>query len=1016
MNSSTSISTRKDPTIQPSPPPPSEKPTASIKIKRVAENTALAKYQVVSISQRKITLIDPLTKDLSETDAQIITSAVALIPPNVRDSTLKHVKELLTYAPTAIERLFLIDFYKGNQGFTTDTHDAVKQLLRLKIILYQHHFAPSIQAIHRLQSLDTRERKVLINQLLPLFQTVESSSHNLLDKILDIPRKKREIVLSVAKDALPKSDNGEILWELLSLIVEANDTRADVIHAMTLAKPLIEACKRDELSIFKAIYAIPKHERQKSILFAAPLIKQTQNGVLIGYILKAIASCDPDKRADLRDAIEQSMPYMPHNDYSKIVEAVFSIPQNIRKEVLEHAKPYIIDNYFFDAAVIITNVAKIQPSDWQDVWTKALPYIEAFETNNEKTAFLSFISAIEPVKRKEFLTTIAPYLKETTEIEVVEQIFVTISKRDLNEWHAIELLAESFIKAKDSFTIRWAILLEISDIPKEKRGKTLSRATPALQALENRELISKYIGAFASMSHDEWNAIEQVSAPYLKQVSKKELESVRIHLYLRLFKQKPSERAALLAKIAEIEPHFTFMMELLREITEHFHINERLSLLTYIAKVVKSSSNIDLVVTLMKKLSEIAPGSREPLFMSIENELETAATEEEREAIFYDGISELEEYLGYSITVSRTEIEDNPIAILERLIHLIDTTEPVKNHLYVRFTGEDQAIDHSGVSKEFITLLFDSLTRALHFEKQPNGLFLPKGPMTEQEKCAYQHLGKFILFLLNAKYYYPIGKIFDLGFFAALTMLKSPHLHRPFEKLVQDPKRFQELVALYAAMKGSDSSMLRLQTYAKPYIRKTDPAIVQEAFAFASLEYDELFEKLGITQDTVQNHRRDVQKAVQEFITDCHLIPNLKPYLLPCIEVVRGMHEDTVHNKSWLNLEPDELSDKVQGQITKDLVLSNLVFDNVAEEKQRWVREWILEANDDSLKTFVFAMTGSTTIPSTTSYLTIKAANHISYSTCFNKAAFPFAHIEDQETFKQRLNESLINIQQYNTE
>ncbi len=956
----------------------------------------------------------PFIRGLECHEVEKIYSAIRAIPSDIREKVLNEVKPFLTHASTALDRSFLIYFFERYSM----PKDMVADILKLRLFRSEADFNQAADCIFTLQKMDPLKRMLLLNQLLPIFKGITSGAFYLFDKILTIPSQKRRSLLAEAKDVLPLFQNGFFVRDLIIELLDREQNRSDFLHAVRCAKPLFEHCQQDEMILVTTLFAIKQSERQKTVLLVQPLLEKTKNPVIISSLLKAFANCEEDKKDDLKDAISHAMPYMQNNDHKELVEAICTIAAPLRERVLANARPFLEDNRFLEAPQIITNVAAIHPDDWQNVQESAEPFLESFETNCAKTALLKSIAAIPCAQRKSVLQTCRPYLDETSDIEQAEQIIKTIALKDENEWQSIERAAASLKGLNDPFTIRWEMLVAISEIPEQTRSQALSIAIPYLKNLKYREFCAKYI--FASQAiMDEWNEIERDAAPFLEKVPVDDFELARINLYLAIHKQKKSCRKELLEHVASFGLHnqnIDLLIELLDEIAEHFDKDESLSLVASIRQVVLETVDIDLIIRLMQELSEIPPPSREPLFLSMQDALQEAASLDQRETIFYSAIHQLDEFLGYSIRFSRQEIAENPAAVLAALVQKFESENEVKDHLYVRFTGDEQAIDASGPSKEFITLLFDSLKNAPSFEKLANGLCLPKGPLTDAEKTTYQNIGKLFMFLLNAKIEHPIGMIFDESFFSAVTKLKSSHLHKPFEKLAQDPKCFQELIEIYVAMNGSDKDMLRLREYAKPYTKRSSPEIVQEAFSFACLDYDDLFEKLGITKESVEDHRRDVQKAVHEFIINSHLIPHLKPYLLPAIEVVKGMIDSIFPDKNWRCLEAEELSNKLQGKFTKEHILSHLKFIDVVPEKQKWLTDWIELADEQLLKKLIMAMTGSTSIPSTISSLNIESVNSICFQTCFSKASLPFDLLEDQQSFNETLNDALGLIGTFNTE
>src|SRR5206468_12983643 len=91
---------------------------------------------------------------------------------------------------------------------------------------------------------------------------------------------------------------------------------------------------------------------------------------------------------------------------------------------------------------------------------------------------------------------------------------------------------------------------------------------------------------------------------------------------------------------------------------------------------------------------------------------------------------------------------------------------------------------------------------------------------------------------------------------------------------------------------------------------------------------------------------------------------HIRPLFVPLLEIAKGMKEAPFQSKvSWPDvgwMKPAELSTKLQGTISKDMICEKLQFtSDIPDEKQIWFKNWIQIADDNQTKQFLYAVTGS---------------------------------------------------------
>ena len=379
----------------------------------------------------------------------------------------------------------------------------------------------------------------------------------------------------------------------------------------------------------------------------------------------------------------------------------------------------------------------------------------------------------------------------------------------------------------------------------------------------------------------------------------------------------------------------------------------------------------------------------------------------------------MQDHSAYYLEVAKEDLSERPLEVLDTLCQLF--SQGVKGMLRITFLHEE-GVDASGLGKELIGRLFRGLKEKLDFKELPNGLYLPQAAdqnLSDQEKRALNQLGMLIMFCFNAKREYPTGLIFDRGFFTTLVSLTDDQLNSSFQALLEDEKSYLQLVDIYAKMNSVNekeaATMERLKTYAAPFTEKSDDKTLRGAFASAALDYDDDFEAKGITIDNIKQHLKEVQEGVRRYIKEDFLIPHLIPYFLPIVEIAKGMKAAPFHSTiTWQrvqSLQPNILSDTLQGRLTHALVVEKLDFgEDISQEKQEWIKNWINTLSLKQLQLFVFGLTGAFALGNEN--LKIRSSPHIYFHTCFNIVELPLDLATSQEMVNDMMKTALAGIDQ----
>lgn len=350
----------------------------------------------------------------------------------------------------------------------------------------------------------------------------------------------------------------------------------------------------------------------------------------------------------------------------------------------------------------------------------------------------------------------------------------------------------------------------------------------------------------------------------------------------------------------------------------------------------------------------------------------------------------------YLIDIDPKELETSSTTILHELCQRFSQYQ--YENLFVYFKGQE-GIDMGGLGRQFTADLVSNLCKQLPFEPRDNGLLRPKlkeglegfTSLTPEEKQSFREVGMFFMFCLNSTSY-PIGQVFDGGMLSALKAM--PYLDRNFEDLdFNNEEIFNKMFSIYKQMNNltdDDINMIKvIERSLSINASSTDDELL-EAYSLAAGDPEIEKLNLGMEPDPskLRVHMNQIKHAVQQSIIQ----NNLKPTLAPLHEIARGMNEAPFKKVSMSDVQQmstQDLSSRLQGVVTKEMILQQLVFKSYIDPNtQNWIKDWIIQADDQKLQQFLYAVTGSPSLASDEK-ITIAIKNQVFFHTCFNMLDVP---------------------------
>ncbi len=253
-----------------------------------------------------------------------------------------------------------------------------------------------------------------------------------------------------------------------------------------------------------------------------------------------------------------------------------------------------------------------------------------------------------------------------------------------------------------------------------------------------------------------------------------------------------------------------------------------------------------------------------------------------------------------------------------------------------------EGVDQGGISRDFISKLFNALcssekTNLPHNESCASG-FLPQidpdFSLNEAKQLScYQTIGEIFGFALNQHQNILIGRHFSPILFQLIHSLSSEEIIHLAQEADETTKKFRDqLLTIFLKSEFSYLSDKKIQQI----LDNTLPENLQED----SKNCEEFLQSIGFPK--ILAATRAISESIPRFLAG-----------------------------SWDEMKgasPQELANKIQGSLTKELVLNALKMNGAQNEQtEQHLRMWLDEANEQDLEQFVLAISGSPTLnPSST--------------------------------------------------
>jgi E3 ubiquitin-protein ligase HUWE1 len=182
------------------------------------------------------------------------------------------------------------------------------------------------------------------------------------------------------------------------------------------------------------------------------------------------------------------------------------------------------------------------------------------------------------------------------------------------------------------------------------------------------------------------------------------------------------------------------------------------------------------------------------------------------------------------------------------------------------------------------------------------------------------------------------------------------------------------------------------------------------------------YPSMGITDEEVEqlfNPDADLPQRIKDLGLELNTLQDLLNYIgfdqivLPSLVMTQSMVGNLAGSPiQWdmvRAIGSDALMEQIEGSLSKEKVLSSLEWQNSNPTIKAHLEQWIEESSDQRLEQFVQAITGLPTLSSNKLKINCHSdTNRLpAYHTCFNTIDLP--NYSDYETFKQKLEDSLVN-------
>lgn len=378
----------------------------------------------------------------------------------------------------------------------------------------------------------------------------------------------------------------------------------------------------------------------------------------------------------------------------------------------------------------------------------------------------------------------------------------------------------------------------------------------------------------------------------------------------------------------------------------------------------------------------------------------------------------------YEFKIKRSKIEDQPWQVLDEFSKLITAANRHKLSItFITDEGEpEKGFDLGGLSRQFINQLLTSLCEKGPFIKGPEGLFKPYLLLQEYNediRKGLAQIGQLLMLCMNVKQQDKLllttGSLFEETFF---RFLKESSLFRISvrERDFSDPKIFDELFLEYRALNSHNKSTTAMLENIDACLYATSESCEYTLLnLYRTIEYEPEVEALNLNAD-IEQIKANVPVLISCFrnhVAEVHIIPHLFPLQI----ITEGMRDSQFRfYTSFTNLimgsSSQRIADVIQGKLDKNFILDRLVYDdNIPTRLREWIVNWICEASEEKLKLLLFALSGSTSLGST-SRIRVVNGICISFSTCFLKFKVN-KDFSSNEVFVESLERALINIKEH---
>jgi len=800
-----------------------------------------------------------------------------------------------------------------------------------------------------------------------------------------------------------------------AILATSKEKLVDVIHygEMILREVIVED---DRDLVINQLALLPKKQIAEVARWTCQFSKDKEHfySYEVTEVIKTIGGLIPAERTNILSSCH------PNTEIS-IIRAVAEVSRRERRDVLKQAAP-LFQCVPYNKHAIIKALAAIDRVDREVVVQHLLPLIKGINDGLILANYLDGVAKLSEANKVEGIDALWAKLSTISEERLRSLCFQTLAPIHPSQreqfWSMLQETFQSFIWNRES------LVMKVNELPPDRRLSALAEAKPWLLGLVEGAEAGDMVLFFAKASQEAKNYV--VSHPQL-------LRGITLNT------------SHVVKKIAELPP------------------NQIEEIITPLLPLLSGRSNGVPRSYLIGLMAELPPEQREPMRLHLENLMRASSSNEMLRTIFFsrrdcslDALTlampfillqtnadsmcricssvcdltreELDrlrgiprEYLAawihsllgrtekyIKLTVVPEELEKFPELLLERVV--TDITGDVTS---LKVTYAQQAgFDAGGLGRQFISDLFANLAKKEDFKEiGHSGLYRPKlqCPQATGNRL-YYNLGKAMMFCLNASKEYPTGILFDQGFFWALLNMPEPLLNQDFA-----PKLFNELFALFVKMNEHIESELQAVKYTKKYLEPlpADPEDKKHFLQgiYSVVEDDERVKALNIPADAdLEPYLEQLQGALRDYIFENVLRPNL----VPLIEIAKGMRDAPFRYKlSWhmlRDLLPSEFSDRLQGVFSTQAIVDKLELDEkIPKEKGEWLKNWIVNTNDENRKRFLFALSGSRALGERgiKVKLAVPETAPFSFSTCFNIVSIPFETIDTEAQFCKTLEDSL---------